>query len=165
MLPSGLFFCFRNIDDLMVDALSIADSLPPITGTHTLLSIICLSSDTMTFFASFPLVRNASLTLMLAVLLLPISSLCRLITSSTSGVAGAALADLAVVPPTFFMNASSFIRADLVTIRQVGAGALCSSLTSDCTECADCCGAGCVQVCRLGCRLVRSMAPVGMLVV
>ena len=122
----------------MVDALCIAVSLPPITGAHTLLSIICLSSDTMTFFASCPLVRNASLTLMLAVSLLPISSLCRFITSSTSCVVG----DLGTVPPVFVTNASLFVRVDLVTIRSVGTGTLRCSLTGDCTVCVGCCGTG-----------------------
>ena len=126
----------------MVDALCIAVSLPPITGAHTLLSIICLSSDTMTFFASCPLVRNASLTLMLAVLLLPISSLCRFITSSTSCVVGDVLTGPGTVPPAFVTNASSFVRVDLVTIRSVGTGTLRCSLAGDCTVCAGCCGTG-----------------------
>ena len=124
----------------MVDALSIAVSFPPITGAHTLLSIICLSSDTMTSFASCPLVRNASLTLILAVLLFPISSLCRFITSATSCVVGDVLTDLGTVPPVFVTNASSFVRVDLVTIRSVGTGTLRCSLTGDCTVCAGCCG-------------------------
>ena len=68
-LPFGLFFCFRNMEDLMVVALCIAVSFPPITGTHTFLSSICFSSATITRLASSPRVRKASLTLMLDVLL------------------------------------------------------------------------------------------------
>ena len=96
----------------------------------------------MTFLASSPLVHNASLTLMLAVLLLPISSLWRFITFSTLCVDCAVPADLAVVPSVLVANASSFVRADLVTIRSVGAGALRGSHTGDCTGCASWWGTG-----------------------